>query len=258
MATTSVPAARTRPQSDTPEAERMRRYRARKREARASGATPVTNADPNANVTPPPAPPAASSGAGDETPWHTTEPIRGPGPEAFAVPLVLPNENAPNAEPEPFAPPPPEPAPTAPPPLTAVDVAPIVEMTMQFIKAGCAVAFLAYAPELAPLGIDGTKPMHPTVEQVVHKSVEAVCMKYNIRVPYQDELVVCTAVGVAAFGFTRGRARLEERAKTPVAPPANENARTHEASSTSNATQPEPVDVDAMPIVMPAPAASDE
>lgn len=246
----------TRPLSDNPAAERKRRSRKKLRElAKAAGAVPVTVTAPPTAPPVTPVTPVTPIEQAPAAPWHETKPVTGPGPEAFTTPLVFPaNDNEPDAKPEPFATPTPPPAEIAPPPVTATDVAPVVELTMQFIKAGTAIAFLAYAPELAPLGIDGNQPMHPKIEEVVQKSVEAVCIKYNIRVPYQDELVVATAVGVAAFGFTRGRKRLIEMHTGGVTKPEPVDASTAPAND-ENA----PIDVDAeRPIRPPAPPRDDD
>ena len=129
-------------------------------------------------------------------------PVDGAGPAAtdHPAPVLL----ASTPEPEP-APPPPKP------PTTAEEVSSIaLGLTMFFttgvmsmfaknpgLHAGIAQLFSG----LAPPG-KSSDPLEylPTVTAFVHGATTRVCMKYAIKIPYQDELIVCAAIGVGAFG----------------------------------------------------------
>lgn len=199
--------------SDSPAAVRKRRQRERQRETVTSGGPPVT---PDVPVTPPvtqPVAPPVTLPAPAAVPWHETEPFNGPGPMAFARPLVLPaNDNAPDAKPEPFAEPPPPPPAAPPSPLTPAQVAPFARGVTKFFMAGATMAMVGYQVELAAMGIDVAETLGylPIVKQVVFEAAQNVAIKYRIRIPYQDEAIVVGAMGVAAFGFTKGRKRIAE------------------------------------------------
>jgi hypothetical protein len=243
-----------RPLSDTPAAIRKRNSRAKLRElAKAAGAVPVTEtpAPPVTHVTPVTPPPVSAA------PWHETKPVTGPGPEAFATPLVFPaNENEPDAKPEPFATPPPPPEAAPPPPMSAAEAAPFALGVTKFFEAGAALALIGHAPELAAMGVDVTELLEKhmsTVSAVVYKSAENVAQKYNLRIPYQDEMVVAGAIGVAAFGFTRGRKRIAEMQTGGVTKPAPV-----EADASTPANENAPIDVDAERPIRPPAAPRDD
>jgi len=175
--------------SDSPEAIRSRRYRAHKR---ASSASSVNGHAP--------APHAAARQPSSRS-LHETVPISGPGPEAFARPPVLPaNDNAPG---EPFAPPPP--APEAPPP-TPDEVKGIALAVAAYFQAGCVALVAKHHEALAQVvDIQGLASKLPVATEFVRGAAERVAIKYGLRLPYQDEIVVAGALGLASFGFFGGK-----------------------------------------------------
>lgn len=207
--------------SDPTGAARAKRYRANKR-LLASG--PVT--DHPAPVTlPPPALPEPAPAP--SSPLHGTKPVAVSSADGFAVVPVF--DAGDGQEGEPFAPPPPEPPKEEKPPLTDDEVAGVALGILGYWKWGVA-ALVQKNPDL--LGLLQQLPPEmqaamPKVDAFVYSSAVRVCQKYRLRVPYQDELVVAAAIGLASFGLfgpplakPGGEAAPAEEPSAPIATPA--------------------------------------
>lgn len=174
--------------------------RERKRQGTALVSVPATSS-PSAQGTggaaTSPQGPAANAGS-SSSPLHETSPVTGPGPEAFASPPVFAaNENG---KPEPFVPLESE-APKPPP--TPEEVAPMVAAVVMYFQAGCIALLKTHGDELGKfVSVDQIAGSLPKASEFVRGSTERVAIKYGIRgLPYQDEIIVAGAIGVATFGF---------------------------------------------------------
>lgn len=140
-----------------------------------------------------------------------TAPVTGPGPDAFASIPMLPGANGEASRP--FVPPPAE---EPKPPPSAADVALIVGAVTWYFELGTQAMFLRH-PELLELFPPQLVGEHyPKVKELVRGATERVAIKYSVRVPYGDELVVVGAIGLATFGLVGGDTKK---------PPANQNGR---------------------------------
>jgi hypothetical protein len=93
----------------------------------------------------------------------------------------------------------------------------IVGAVTWYFELGTQAMFLRHPEllELFPPELVGTN--YPKVKELVRQSTERVAIKYSVRVPYGDELVVVGAIGLATFGLVGGK---DDKPK-----PANGNAR---------------------------------
>ena len=205
--------ANTRPRpgkvlSTNPDTVRVREWRARKREERerlGSSAAPYP-----ADAVSGDAKSSAVSPAPTMIPLHPTEPVKLDG---GAIPFAaLPYVAQADATDETIAEAPPlvgdlpQPEPVPPPGVTQEEAETIARIVTMFVAAGIG-QMLVKRPELRQISDMPGTPMTgylrhlDTVLAFHHQATVRVCMKYNLRIPYGDELIVATGMGVAAVGF---------------------------------------------------------
>lgn len=174
-----------------------------------------------------------------------TEPFTGPGPEAFARPPVIPASDG--GQGKPFAGPETEPPP---PPKTPEEVAGVAIGVAMYFEAGMVALLSRHAQDLANVGIDPGALLQkmPAAKEFVRGSTERVAIKYGISLPYQDEIVVAGALGLATFGLfgkkkkpaneEESQSNANERAAR--AKNANANANTNANANANAQRQPGP------------------
>jgi len=238
-----------------PEAIRQRRLQERRRqeidelrelEAKLGPAPSSVGADPippvqrTAPVDPVPVakPPTYDNAS---APLHTTKRIASGGsPMRFAGPATLPssNDDVPPAsivppEPEPQAPPPP------PRPTTTIEEAKLFgKALVGYFKFGTGMLLaknpdaMAALSQLAAHDPEWGKALSPeglsTIYAFIAGCGERCAIRYNLRIPYMDEVVVVGAIGIATFGIASKqkapgdatRAAQAKNANAPAARPA--------------------------------------
>ena len=179
--------------SDSPGAIRQKRYRENLKRRQSGVVVPFPSSSSPAGAA------ATAPTAQGSATLHETSPVTGEGPERFAGPVVLPPANE-NGTPEPFAPPQAE-APKPPP--TPEEVAPMAAALALYFETGTQLLLARHAEELGRVvSVDALRESMPRAKQFVHGAAERVAIKYGIRgIPYQDEMIVVGAIGVATFGF---------------------------------------------------------
>lgn len=208
--------------SNEPTAIRSRRFRDKQKREREATAAPA------------PQPTSSSS-----PPLHESAPLEFREiPFREAPPLILvdaseapENEDAGPAQVVPDAPPPP------PPGVTPEEAKAIAHLVTMFVAAGIG-AGLKKHPELVqmftePGPLQGALEHLPSILAFYEQTCERVAMKYQIRVPYMDEGIVVTGIGIAAWGFagkpSKGSsAATAKNANVPDVPPS---APTHEGEA---------------------------
>jgi hypothetical protein len=206
--------------SQTPEAKRQRARRDRLADEadRASSSS--------APVALPTAPPANQN-----VPMHETQPVSGPGPDAYAAPPLLPPASE-GGEPKPFLSGDAQPVDAegkpiaAPSTITPEEAKAFAMLVVQYFQFGSQ-ALLTKNPEFAQslVGMSGSEQafqQHFRIAlSVIAGASERVAMKYNLRIPYMDEAIVLTAIGVASYGLAGKPMKERDRVKNAK----NANAR---------------------------------
>lgn len=209
-----------RPVSNSPGAIRQRRLRDKRRAAKDSGGSDSK-----------PAPPVGGTVPTGGVPFHRTTPIANASPDRYASPPVMP-PSSPDAEPSPVVPPAPPPPEGAPPPA-APGPTPITQAEAKFF-AKCVVGYfklgtglliakredvqvflqgLAQDPEVAKaLSPEG----QASILGFISECAERTAVRWNLRIPYMDEVVCVGAIGIATLGFVPVK-------RDPNAKPRNAN-----------------------------------
>lgn len=160
----------------------------------------------------------AELGGGAGT-FRETEPVKGPGPEAF---VLLPegpraeagptdHRHSADAHPDPVLVDPVPPSPPPPPRQTTADEVSSVAYGLSLFFASGVVSLFAKHPELRSMlgALSGPAPdgasadplaYLPQVTQWVQAAATRACMKHSLVIPYQDEAVCVLAIGVGALG----------------------------------------------------------
>lgn len=147
----------------------------------------------------------------DVAPLHDTTPSAVGAPGMFETVLSLSSGDdasgdvTPDAnEAEPFVPPVEEPKETKP-PLAESDVALVAMAILGYWKLGSATLLVKF-PEIGALASGLPPPIQAAmasdkIDGFIYQAAIRCAIKYRVRVPYQDELVVVGALGVASFGL---------------------------------------------------------
>lgn len=155
-----------------------------------------------------PAPVAAPAAASSPSsaPIHTTEPIAAAADEFAIVPLLAAGDGAPGGEgaDEPIAPPVEEPRAERP-PLSEAEAQAFALAVAGYWRLGAS-ALLARHPEaramLAALPAEMAAAVNGgAVDRFVYGAALRCGQKYRLALPYQDEIVVAGAIGLATFGL---------------------------------------------------------
>ena len=216
-----------------PAAKRKRAERERKRQAAKLSLVPPAAASSE--------PPSGIKQAAPSPPRVTlreTKPFTGPGADAFASIPIVPDANGEGSRP--FVPPPAE---EPKPPPSAADVALIVGAVTWYFELGTQAMFMRN-PQLFELFPQQLVGHHfPAIKELVRGATERVAIKYSVRVPYGDELVVAGAVGLATFGFVGGP---KNENKPPVTrdDPRVRHAKNANATAAEEKRAPRPVTSD--------------
>lgn len=231
------------PLSTSSSARRSKRYREKLRDERdALRASAFAGASSEPRNTNAPTPGPAGTGAGASSrppppssppfPLHDTTPIGGASFLAPAFALLdgsgMTDAASDDAPAEPVVPPVPEPPPPPPPTTSPDEAAMIAKLMSGYLQLGLA-QIAAKRPELvaqlAQFAPPGMEPrailgaMCGFYEQAAHN----LALKYNIRIPYQDEFVVAVGLGIATWGFASkpsdaARVAAAKDANAPAAP----------------------------------------
>ncbi len=104
------------------------------------------------------------------------------------------------AEARPFVEPEPPPPPPEPEPMPAGQADAIASAVVAFFQSGVQALFLRNPDLAARINVDKVQEVLPMVSALVHASAKQCAIKYNVRIPYQAELITAAAVGIACFG----------------------------------------------------------
>lgn len=119
----------------------------------------------------------------------------------------------------------PPPAAEPKPPPNPADVALLVNGVVWFFELGTQAMFMRN-PELFELFPRELVGHHfPGVKEFVRGATERVAIKYSMRVPYGDEIVVVSALGFAAYGLAGGGRNDNKPKVTPPSDPRVRNAK---------------------------------
>ena len=171
----------------------------------------------------------------NDLPLHETSPVTEPAPEAFEMVPVL---AVAGGEPKPIVPEQPTGSTSdgaaqanTKPPITAEEAKMFGQLVKGYFDFGSRQLFVKH-PEF----IEGLVQMSGTPDNfnrnyaiagaLVAQCAERVALKYNLRIPYVDEAVVITAIGVATFGLAgkpskRGQAAIDEQGRAKNAKDGN-------------------------------------
>lgn len=206
--------------SNTPGALRQRRWRENKlkvgqgSETAARDVSPIGAASSGPRNTNAPAGPSGPSSPPPPPPFplHETQPVDVSG-EVFTAPAMVlldgsgtTHEATSDAPAEPVVAPKPEPPPPPPPTTSPKEAAMLARMLTGFVKIGVA-TIIAKRPEL--LGVlAGFAPPGMKIDDGIDwalglykEAATNLALKYNVRIPYQDEGVVAIGLGVAVWGM---------------------------------------------------------
>jgi hypothetical protein len=177
-------------------------------------------------------------------PLHATKKIASGGsPMRFAGPATLPSSSE-DVPPASIVPPEPEPqaAPPPPRPTTTIEEAKLFgKAVVGYFKFGTGMLLaknpdaMAALSQLAAHDPEWGKALSPeglsTIYAFIGGCAERCAIRYNLRIPYMDEVVVVGAIGIATFGVASKqkapsdatRVAQAKNANTPAAKPAAKN-----------------------------------